>query len=537
MDSMTRIANRSRRAYRSQFVPDQADDTQPRAACVQSQGRPVTGPLDWPIAPFLIATAFIVSSFVHSAISPFGAFRSLGVALLLSLIVSGGACLAFRDRPRAALAASAVVVGIIARRPVVDGSTWIADLLGSMPPAIAVGWTVLVVTTIGLLARIASLRVGRLPPAHDLFRFVNVFASVLLAVVVLGAVAQGRIGLFLRDLDQGRRCVCPSDDADPDPALPPDVYLILLDGDARADVLDDLFGFDNGPFLAALEARGFEIAERSESNYFWTHSTLVSMLNLQLVEDVPRLEPVLRGEVATYPTVREAINENAVFARFREAGYEIVTTGSGFERESLRRSDIYLDSGEMNEFEYGLLLSTLLGDALRVAAPDFAAAQQRSRVLSEFEFLREASTAPRTVPRFVFVHVPSPHHPIVFNADGSPRPAPMTHPFFADSAHERGVPVADDRVAYAGQLAFLNTRVLDAVDELIDTRPNAYIIIMSDHGSATGVNWQAPTRDQLRERVANLWGARTPGSMHVFSEDQTPVNAFRRLFAALFRSA
>jgi len=111
----------------------------------------------------------------------------------------------------------------------------------------------------------------------------------------------------------------------------------------------------------------------------------------------------------------------------------------------------------------------------------------------------------------------------------------MTDSFYADSAGEQGISVTVDRAAYVGQLAFLNAIVLAAMDELIAARPNAYIIVMSDHGSATGVNWQAPTRDQLRERIANLWAARTPGSMRVFSEDQTPVDAFRRLFAALFR--
>ena len=47
----------------------------------------------------------------------------------------------------------------------------------------------------------------------------------------------------------------------------PNVYILMLDGYPRADTLATTFGFDNGPFLAELESRDFDVAAESRSNY------------------------------------------------------------------------------------------------------------------------------------------------------------------------------------------------------------------------------------------------------------------------------
>ena len=54
----------------------------------------------------------------------------------------------------------------------------------------------------------------------------------------------------------------------------PNVYILMLDGYPRADTLATTFGFDNGPFLAELESRDFDVAEGSRSNYRKTWVTL-----------------------------------------------------------------------------------------------------------------------------------------------------------------------------------------------------------------------------------------------------------------------
>lgn len=61
----------------------------------------------------------------------------------------------------------------------------------------------------------------------------------------------------------------------------PDIYYILLDGYTREDMLKANFGFDNSPFINALEKRGFYVADKANSNYAHTHFSVPSTFNLQ----------------------------------------------------------------------------------------------------------------------------------------------------------------------------------------------------------------------------------------------------------------
>jgi hypothetical protein len=64
----------------------------------------------------------------------------------------------------------------------------------------------------------------------------------------------------------------------------PDVYYIILDGYGRQDVLQREYGFDNTEFIHALRARGFYVADCSESNYAHTLYSLASSLNYDYLD-------------------------------------------------------------------------------------------------------------------------------------------------------------------------------------------------------------------------------------------------------------
>ena len=49
----------------------------------------------------------------------------------------------------------------------------------------------------------------------------------------------------------------------PDGSVARDIYVIIVDAYARADVLTQRYQFDNAPFLEALRARGFYVAEEA----------------------------------------------------------------------------------------------------------------------------------------------------------------------------------------------------------------------------------------------------------------------------------
>src|SRR5690349_2515456 len=66
----------------------------------------------------------------------------------------------------------------------------------------------------------------------------------------------------------------------------PDIYYIILDAYGRADVLQEMFGYDNTPFLQALESKGFYVAKCSQSNYGQTMLSLTSSLNFDYLDSL-----------------------------------------------------------------------------------------------------------------------------------------------------------------------------------------------------------------------------------------------------------
>jgi hypothetical protein len=60
------------------------------------------------------------------------------------------------------------------------------------------------------------------------------------------------------------------------------------------------------------------------------------------------------------------------------------------------------------------------------------------------------------------------------------------------------------------------------------------VIVMSDHGSESRLDWADASRSDLQERFSNLFAARTPARTALFPDDTTPVNLFPLLFDAYF---
>jgi len=60
----------------------------------------------------------------------------------------------------------------------------------------------------------------------------------------------------------------------------PDIYVIVLDGYARSDVLRTLYQCDNTAFLDGLKSRGFQVAAKSQANYVQTALALGALLRM-----------------------------------------------------------------------------------------------------------------------------------------------------------------------------------------------------------------------------------------------------------------
>ena len=164
--------------------------------------------------------------------------------------------------------------------------------------------------------------------------------------------------------------------------------------------------------------------------------------------------------------------------------------------------------------------------------PSFMARQHRERVLDGISRVDWLARQPAGG-RFIFAHIISPHMPAIFHRDGSFRPVRYIDSFFQDAAEDLGISVEELISTYRDQVLALNDLVIGMVDTIVRENPEATVIILSDHGSAAHFDPEDNGSD-LDERFSTLFAARTPGHRGVFTDGQTTVNVFPRLFNAYF---
>ena len=465
--------------------------------------------LPFAVYPAAILLLVALHLWAASGVSPFAATRALLVCALLGI----GACVLgaaiMRDRHRGGLFATLLVILL---------------LVGGRPAAIPI-----------VLIPMALLLIERYGPRQSTLdwawigRTVSRVTAIFALAVLLEAIQLGRPGDLVTAL-RTETPLAPGPTAQP-PANAPDVYVILLDGYARADVLADTFGYDDSPFLDGLLTDGFEVADASHSNYLVTNLSVSSLLNYHQLGDIPALKPLIADPGATEGgPVHRAIAGAAVLDDFRKLGYETVGVSSGFEQPAVRGADRFVDDGELNEFEIQMLRASIIPPIVTAIAPDAFSGNQRQRIESVFETVAGLAADHDARPKFVFAHVPSPHGPWVQKADGSARVMTSLETWYFDTPETTGLSRDEVIQGYVGQSAYLGQRARAAIEAIqkASARPPV-ILLISDHGSSLDVSAANP-----EQRLRNLFAAYTPGHPGLFARDLTLIGVFPTLFDAYF---
>ncbi len=316
------------------------------------------------------------------------------------------------------------------------------------------------------------------------------------------------------------------------PQARPNIYFIVLDGYAREDVMRELYGYDNRPFLRALEAAGFQVAHHARTNYCQTVLSLGSCLNLGYLDSLCRA----MGPMATDRTpLAQAIDRNETTRFLRSRGYRIVAFASGYDGTAMQSADVYRRGlAGVSEFQSTLLQSTpliFLGRAVGLF-DETPAHRQARHVLYTLEHLPEAGRSP--TPVFVFAHIIAPHPPFMFCADGSIREdADSTG--FEDGQTVCGSPRRYVR-EYRAQAEFISQRMPQVIKEILARAPRpTAIILLSDHGPGSTLDFNHMHTMLLKERFGNLLALRLPGqpSVHL-PDDASTVNMCRLVLHACF---
>ena len=450
--------------------------------------------------PLAIPVAFVTATFAESQAPVDALWRPMVVALAVSVVVTALVRAVIRTAHLAQLTAGALL-------------------------AVLVGAQLLALALVGVTTAQMVLS-GRPGSAFSQMRGSFVATLGLAALIFMVFAVAGAIASVLPTGDPG------PDSTGPDVLPAPDgpsMYLVLMDGYPRADVLLDRFGFDNSAFLSDLESREFDVAEASRSNYTATQLTLATMFHMRYADEISGLVPGPSDPPDQYRLLTRRINDGVALDVLKTAGYRIVTSVSAVSDASLFAADVVRDSGQITLFEEQLLRLSLGARIVHSLAPDVLANQQRQRVHSNFQHLKETAASESDDPTFMLAHVMLPHTPHLFAATGASVRLPECYPVRCQMWESRAELLGLDEEAFTSsmteQIAYTNQLVIASVDAIIEADPDAVIIVFSDHGTRY--------RDDVpEEHFSNFFAARTPGFSGLFPEDVSPVNILGRLFEA-----
>lgn len=480
---------------------------------------------DLPLHPLLFAAFPLLAYFSHNIgkIPMQQIFRPLATMLVGTIAGVFFFTLLTRNVRKAALAASVVVLLFFSYGHIV---LLLPERLHSV---------VLPVCLLGLAASLFALAKTR-QPLHDATAVLNLVAFVLLAPSLWTIATQlgtNTSELYPRVVDKRGEFVSGSQatvtanrhlsDA---PQDVPDVYYLVLDAYGRADRLQTYYGYDNTPFLQALEARGFFIARHSEANYDQTPLCLASALSMNYLQAPP-------GRQLNPQFLRREVDDNRVAAYLRTRGYHYIDVASGIEESRVTTADLVLNNEpDLSTLEGSMLDLTVLGAMSTHQKNRYD--RHRRRLLGGFVNLEKAAALP--YPKFVFTHILAPHPPFVFGANGEeidPK-GPLNLVDASDLLHQ--ITKEDYRRGYIAQLQYINKRALEAVDAILrQSKHRPIIIIQGDHGSRMNLDWESLSRTDLREPFSNLNAYLVPDPVRRdLTETITAVNSFRIILTDVF---
>jgi hypothetical protein len=313
----------------------------------------------------------------------------------------------------------------------------------------------------------------------------------------------------------------------------PDIYYIIMDAYGGEKMLQDLHGFDNSPFTAALRKRGFVVPPESRSNYLRTLHSLGSSLNMQYLDTISKK----MGTSSLWWPLRETFAHNETRNFLESQGYKIVTLASGWDFTTITDADIYRQPFPifLNDFEEFFVSTTNLAlfPFVRRTGVSFPSYDTHRRILL-YEFEQLKNIPELDSPKFTFVHIIAPHPPFVFDARGNA--VNPDYPYTIADNRYLIKPPAKYEQGYLNQLAFINTQVLQVVDAILKESANPpIIVIQGDHGPGIYLDSETATPPCFYERFSILNAYYLPGiDPETIPTDITPVNTFRMIFDQYF---
>jgi hypothetical protein len=456
--------------------------------------------------------------------------RDVWFSVLLTLgfvVVVWGLCLLlYRSAVRASLAAAAVfalffsfghVYNLVKDQPILGISIGFVKLLAV--------YGVVLIALLLLVRRIKPLAPSSVVVLNSIMLFLMLFNIIPIAGYAI------QKGSALRREAQSSM---PAEMSNGGTEALADIYYIVLDAYSRQDLLLELMDYDNSAFINGLRERGFYVADCANSNYGGTVLSMTSALNYSYLEDISPDEDISHSQTVN-------LVNNRIRSDLKAYGYQFVTSRAFSSENDIPNADIYLnvttDSGmqdriAQSQFAHLYLETTLIRAPIELYYLD----PERFDILPGWLVLSDVDDdtfgysaywyyqtkyvfdSIEKFPQmegnyFVYAHINAPHGPYVFDEFGNYR---------YNEDPEKNLSNYKDTVTY------LNKRVLEVVDNLIeDSDVPPLIILQSDHAAHV----IATAYDKVKILSAFYFPPEMQANLY---DTITPVNTFRLILRDYF---
>jgi hypothetical protein len=302
----------------------------------------------------------------------------------------------------------------------------------------------------------------------------------------------------------------------------PDIYVLIPDDYARADVLRRYFHYDNSAFAAQLRRRGFTISSNARSPYSDSESNIAAALNMGYLDGLATILGKTSQDVRPLKTLME---DSRTSQLAQTVGYRYVHLDSDEVTFAAGNPDISSVATPDSYPSLWLRKSVLREVGGRFGFND-GAQDERFRRNYRSSFARLDSVAAQPGPKLVVFHTLLPHDPYIFGAHGQP----VTFPSTSDE-------VIHSRLGmryYLPQLEYVERLLLHAVDTIRNHSKGAVIVIQADEGFESGDKTFSEAT-ALDIRVKGLLALSLPGVSGVRApQPPNTVNTMRYVYNELF---
>jgi hypothetical protein len=384
---------------------------------------------------------------------------------------------------------------------------------------LAGGWVLTLWLTLCAVAAILVARTRR--SLVNLTFGLGVVAAVLAAVPAISIASYQHDHPMVRASDPRLWATPLAPPAQP-PVRRPDIYVIIPDDYARADVLRQYFGYDNTAFIGELKRRGFAVSQQALSPYSDSESNIAAELNMDYLNGLPRILGKTSKDVRPLKTL---IADNRASRLAKSLGYRYVHLDSDevtFSGGNPQISPV----ATPDSFQSLWLKKSVLSEIGGPFGFNDGAANTRFRRTIRSAFSRLDAVPRERGPKFVVFHTLVPHDPYIFGARGES----VTFPSTADNVIHSRLGMA----YYLRQLKFVEGQLLQTVDRIrARSKEPPVIVLQSDEGfESAGTFPEAVSR---HIRVKGLVALSLPGvSAAGVPRPPNAVNTLRYVYNRVF---